>query len=233
MFDRVEAIAAVRSRAHSRGLSITDLEAEQVATALGNDPLLIAVASSQVAPVRSSVQVISEFVRGEVEQCAAAFPDGPIGPEYFAALGELAFEMMRRRNLEPSWNHIADWIVNRPTTLSCLRQLVQRRLLCHVHGTIGSAQFSFRHDRVRSTILANCVHRRLPTELPDEILNDPYYAEIVGLGLVFDTPSLRLIERVKTAIPYDDSANNVVIGAHHSRCVSQLMIAATSSFKME
>jgi len=34
-------------------------------------------------------------------------------------------------------------------------------------------------------------------------------------------------------IPYDDSANNVVIGAHHSRCVSQLMIAATSSFKME
>jgi hypothetical protein len=196
-FDRIEATTAVSARAKCRGVTLTDLQTSQVASALGNDPLLIAVASIDDVAVRTAIKVIADFVSAEALRCAAT-QDGPIEADYVAALDQLAFEMISRRQLEPTWASISDWFATSASALECLRRLVKQRAICHV---LADGQFSFRHDRVRTVILATCIQRRLDKSLPEEIVGDPYFAEVIGVSLTLDPPSIGAVKQVGTLNP--------------------------------
>lgn len=201
IFQSAEATAAVRVRAAHHGVSLTELQAGQVASALGNDPLLIAVAAMSKVSVRMAIQVIAGFVDTQVLRCSEGSHDGPIEADFSAALDQLAFEMLERRNFEPTWAAVVEWFRGRSTTLDCLRRLARQRTICHVHTSAAQEQFSFRHDRVRTVILARCIRRRFETHLADEIVGDPYFAEVIGASLVLDHTPAGVIERVSVRNP--------------------------------
>jgi hypothetical protein len=93
-FSREEAIAAIQARAATQGRVVTDLEANDIATALGDDPLLIAVASQRAAGGRRAIDITSGFVMTGVLQCAASRPADFIEADYLAALDQQSFEML-------------------------------------------------------------------------------------------------------------------------------------------
>jgi hypothetical protein len=177
-----ECATAVQRRASQAGSPISRLEAESIASRLGDDLLLVALRSA-AGPTTPASKIVAEFA----EHClmaSAASGMRFLFADYQAALDHLAFEMLTRRVLEPTWDEILEWLAGAPQHVECIREVVLGRKLCHLYGPPDHQQLAFRHDRVRAALLASSLRRRLDTnELPEEIVSEPYYAEFLGVAL--------------------------------------------------
>ena len=88
---------------------MTNLEAEAVASALGFDPLLIALhGSSDATPEPETV--IRSYIERELQRVAASDGTYTAG-EYRGALRTLALEMLKRGQLEPTFSDVLNWTV--------------------------------------------------------------------------------------------------------------------------
>lgn len=201
-FDHAEAMTAVQRRASIMGHLLSDMKAAEISNSLGNDPLLIALASAEVQTGRAPHAVIPFFIEDQLQACASTTSENFIAADYHRALDTLAWEMLTHRNLIPSWDDIAAWLPNESATLAPLRNLLRQRTLCHMEGPPAQERLVFRHDRVRNAVLANALNRRMAVDqVSDEVIADSFYAEALGLALGADTLSLNWIDRVATQNP--------------------------------
>jgi len=201
-FSNAEAIEAVLSRAAIAEIPLSRMRASEIATALGNDPLLIAIASPETSAGLSAASVIPTFISQQIAACSASSQGSFIAGDYHRALSELAWEILVRHNLLPRWDEILEWFRNRTEILDPLRNLTRQRTLCHTEGDDQSAVFVFRHDRIRNAMLAIALNRRMVLDrLPDEVLSEPYYADVLGQALVGDNLPQTWIERLKHRNP--------------------------------
>ena len=156
-----EGAEAVRARHVTAGLNITSLDASAVSTALGDDPLLIALHEPSEKPEAGAV--LSQFVENALRRAFEA--RGNFSPsEYRAALRSLAIEMLVQRNLSPSWQDAETWLSHRSGALSLIRDLAYDGKVIQLAGISTNQQLRFRHDRVRDNILVEA--------LIDQIRND-------------------------------------------------------------
>lgn len=219
-----ECVAAVERRASQRGSAISQLEAESIASRLGNDLLLVALRAGTGTATPAS-RAVSEFVENCLKACASSGTRF-VFADYWAALDNLAFQMLTRRVVEPTWTQVCDWMADAPDRLACIREIANGRKLCHLYGPTDQQQLAFRHDRVRASVLAGALQCRIDAnELAEEIASEPYYAEFLGLALATVREERSAIESLKAQNPLALVYALVAVEASNERLVEALVTA--------
>ena len=180
-FREKEAIAAVQKRRPRD----SEVDARALGMALGFEPLLIALhGDGEVVP--NSGAVIQSYVERGLVRLAASGGSYLAG-EYRAALRRLALEMVGRHRLEPGFAEVVAWFDRNPGVPAMLRELAAVGGIIRLEGPIEDQRIAFRHDRVRDHLLADAVAQAMATgELTGSVLEEPYFAEIIGLAAVRD-----------------------------------------------
>jgi hypothetical protein len=191
-----EAVLA-RSRLHNRDMS--PLSAEAISLALGHDPLLIALHDQSKTP--DPHQVIGQFVEGSLSRAAASTRDH-LASDYRQALRALTGEMLAKRQLELRWSELCDWQGLQGQPLRLLGRLAHLGELIRIIGTSDEQRLLFRHDRVRDWLLADAV-AELDRQnlLAEDVVSDPYFAEVMGAVLVRGHPNPSFLQRVASLNP--------------------------------
>jgi hypothetical protein len=198
-FDQSEAREAVLVRSRVGGGVLTPLKAGEIAAALGNDPLLIALHDPE-KPAEPH-QVIGRFVEGACARLAAK--DGDHAPADFRqALRTLAEEMLNHRRIDLAWSDISEWPGIQGERLRLISRAAHHGELLAFSGTSDAQRLAFRHDRVRDWLLADAAaYLDQQDRLNDAILSEPYFAEVIGAALVFGCPKAGFLDRVARANP--------------------------------
>ena len=195
-FGQGEGIAAVKRWRHG----VTDLEAEAVASALGFDPLLIALhGDSGASPDPESV--IHSYIERALERVAASVGIYTAG-EYRDALRTLSLEVLKRRRLVPRFADVLEWTVEVRPIGAMLRELSMLREVVRLEGTTENQHVVFRHDRVRDHLLADAITDAMSrNELPAIVMSEPYFAEIIGMAVARSGVASASIDKVAKANP--------------------------------
>jgi hypothetical protein len=205
-FSLEEGIAAVERKAELVGRKLTRVETEEIATDLGNDPLLIDLwGEAQTQIVRSfgapvAFSVVESFIQRRLRALAGNGPEPLLEADYWGALRDLSREMLLNRRLFPLWREVEEWLRDSPERLRALRHLLLDRSICRQEGEAG--QILFRHDRVRDLLLARTLRNWMKEGyLPDSVLTEPHYAEILGMALAATDLELAWAERYAAENP--------------------------------
>ncbi|ESA32608.1 hypothetical protein N836_25165 [Leptolyngbya sp. Heron Island J] len=198
-FTESEGIEAVLKRSHLANQDISLLEAGSIAHALGNDPLLIALHNRDKTP--DANHIIEQFFEDCLSDIRQTSP-GYFAASYRQAIRALGSEMLSRRKLDLVSNEVTTWEGLQGQNLQLLSQLVDRGKFIRSIGSSDNQRLVFRHDRVRDWLLADAVadleSRGL---LQEEVLSEPYFAEVIGAAITRETISFSFIERVKSSNP--------------------------------
>jgi len=193
-----ESRAAVYQRALLQGHTMSTMDADVIATALGHDPLLIALHEFGQTP--DAHRVIAHFIAAAIERTLgrAEFTVA----DYQSALRSLAQEMLSHRTLNPSWSDILSWFGTSNAITSILRHLTTQGEILRLPVGTGNDRIAFRHDRVRDVLLASAFAIRISDGKPDdELLHDPFFAEILGSIAADNGSSDALITMLEHANP--------------------------------
>ncbi len=195
-FSEPEGIAAVKRRRPD----LTDLEAQAVASALGFDPLLIALhGNSDATP--NSRSVIGNYIERSLFTLAAS-ADGYTAGEYWDALRMLSIGMLEKRRWDPSFAEVAEWTADEPQTRPMLRRMLRVGEIVRLVGSIDEQHVAFRHDRVRDHLLADAIAHALPRdELAPSALSEPYFAEVIGMAVARAGTASATVAKVAAANP--------------------------------
>ncbi len=190
---------AVLARAHLHGREISLLSATEISCSLGNDPLLIALYDHSAPPVPH--QVINQFVEGSLSRAAIVVNDHPAA-DYRKALRVLAGQMLVNHEIELLWSEISCWGCLQGESLRLLSRLAHQGEMLRFAGSSADQRLLFRHDRVRDWLLADAAAEMdLKSILPEAVWADPYYAEVMGVVLVWRQPKLDLLHRIASSNP--------------------------------
>ncbi|MGR0482367.1 MAG: hypothetical protein ACTFAL_13450 [Candidatus Electronema sp. V4] len=198
-FSNNEGREAVLRRAQLAGHSMSPLVAEELANALGHDPLLIALHNPNTEP--DPQQVVSRFVEGVLAPIAAEEKAHPAA-EFRQALRRLAGEMLARRQIELRWQEVSSWANVQGEPLRLLSRLANQGELLRLTGTSDDQRLSFRHDRVHDWLLADAA-AELDRQglLTEDVLSEPYFAEVMGTVLAAGHPKEDFLQRVAKVNP--------------------------------
>ncbi len=181
-FSESEGCQAVLARARLDGRTLSTLSAEAISRALGNDPLLIALHDLDTDPV--SGDVIGQFISSSLERTAGENREAA-AVTYHAVLLALAREMLTRRQIELDWRKVNAWQDLQGEPLRLLGQIAHRGELIRIEGPLSEQRLLFRHDRVRDWLLVTAATELArQNALPELIVIDPYFAELIGEVLI-------------------------------------------------
>ena len=198
-FSEDEGRDAVIARARLAGNEFSSSSALLISQSLGHDPLLIALYDFDNTPDPS--QVIDQFINHSLSRTAAAEKEYPPA-EYRKTLRLLAGEMLAHRQIDPQWLNVSEWANIQGEPLRLIGRIANRGELIHLTNSTVNQRLEFRHDRVRDWLLADAtaeLERR--NALPDCIVAEPYYAEVIGTVLVSSSPGPNFLRRVAEANP--------------------------------
>jgi hypothetical protein len=188
---------AVIARTAVIGRTVSEITAEDISAALGHDPLLIALHDIERAPDPRAV--LGEFIERTLQRAQA--PGDAVSAEFRVALMDLAGQMLHRRRLEPSWSELGSWRLT-TESLRLLRSLTQREELLRLRGVSTDLRLIFRHARVRDWLLVEAASSMDGVDtLPDDIVSEPFFAEVIGATLVRRCAAVPLLERVQRLNP--------------------------------
>jgi hypothetical protein len=198
-FSPSEGRVAVKLRARQAGLTFSSMTAETIAAALGNDPLLIAL-HDPFKPVDAN-RVTSNFVERSIARLAQARRDRTPA-DYRRALLALGNMMLECRQLNPLWTDVCRWAGITPEDRLLLGHLLLAGEFLHLAGNSMEQRIGFRHDRLRDCLLIDGATDLLRAGmLKDEIVDEPYFAEIIA-GVLAEIPVLdEFVDRVRKANP--------------------------------
>ncbi|OGP68686.1 MAG: hypothetical protein A2W27_05645 [Deltaproteobacteria bacterium RBG_16_44_11] len=145
-FTESEGRDAVLARARMDGRELSLLSADEISSALGHDPLLIALHDQCTAP--DPHKIIRQFVEGSLSRVAAVANDLPAA-EYRKVLRTLAGEMLANHQIELRWCEVSGWTGLKDEPLRLLSRLAHQGDLIRLMGTSDDQRLLFRHDRVR------------------------------------------------------------------------------------
>lgn len=198
-FTKEEGRDAVMARARLAGRVISPLSAEEISLSLGNDPLLIALHNQETAP--DPHRVIGQFVEGSLLRTASAAKDNPAA-DYRQALRNLSGAMLAKRQIELRWREISGWAELVGESLHLLSRLASNGELLRFSGTSEDQRVSFRADRVRDWLLADAAAElECKGLLVDQVIAEPYFAEVMGAALVWGPHKSNLLQRIATLNP--------------------------------
>ena len=181
------------------GHELSLLQAEEISRSLGHDPLLIALHDLSTTP--NQHQVISQFVESSVSRAAARTEDYT-AVDYRQVLRLLAEQMLENRQIELSWREVSGWEGLQEESLRLLSRLAHHGELIQLTGLSDDQRLSFRHDRVCDWLLADAVAALERRDLlKEEVVTDPYYAEVIGAALVWGQPKSSFLQRVASSNP--------------------------------
>jgi len=190
---------AVQKRAGLMGGMLSDLLALEISTALGNDPLLIALFDVAASP--DPQRVIGDYVSRSLQRVAAG-ASGSTATDHHAALLALGMEMLRHQTLEPAWREISAWPSLHGDPLRRIADIATRGELAQLTGPSGDQRLIFRHDRVRDFILSAAAAESIrAASFPNEVFRDPFFAEIIGAALLQNGAPLGLVDQVAQQNP--------------------------------
>jgi hypothetical protein len=185
---------AVLCRAKLEGVFFSSLEAEAVSDALSNDPLLIALHEPGRRP--QPELVIEQFIDTSVTRLATLRGEYSAS-EYRMALRLLAETMLRNRELSPSWRALVHRLDRGSDTVAMLRHLIHHREVIRLSGLPADEHLVFRHDRVRDALFSNSLAVMIRSDtLSDELIAEPYFAEITGAALLQHDIPIAVVDRV-------------------------------------
>jgi hypothetical protein len=165
-----EGTQAVIVRAGLIGRILSEVTAAAISTALGHDPLFIALHNIDRAP--DPHLVLSRFIEGALQRVQAS--GDTLSAEFRAALLDLAGQMLERRRVELSWSEISSWSLA-PETLPLVKRLSQHKELLRPGGASTDLRLLFRHDRVRDWLFNR--------DRSDEPSSSPaYYLSVSSAG---------------------------------------------------
>lgn len=192
---------SVLRRAESKGAFLTSLEAEAISEALGNDPLLIALHEHEPGLLPEPESVIEQFINASVKRLAIQHGEYSAG-EYRATLRLLVGTMLQHRELSPSWQVVLSWFPSESSVSTMLRHLVHQGEVIRLSYSSNNEFLSFRHDRVRDTLFIDSIAVAIRNDnLSDELLAEPYFAEVIGAALLHDDIPLVMVDRVRVSNP--------------------------------
>jgi hypothetical protein len=198
-FAPLEGREAVQRRAKSSEIFLSDLEADSVSDALGHDPLLIALHEPGRRP--NPARVVDDFVDGSVSRLAQDGGDYTPG-DYRAALRVLARTLLAHRELNPRWQAVSGWLSSETDTLRALRRLVNFGEVISLSGGPAHETLAFRHDRVRDALFADAIAEMIRDDsFSDDLLAEPYFAEVIGAALLQESIPEAVIDRVRRTNP--------------------------------
>ncbi|CAK8717683.1 ATP-binding protein [Candidatus Electronema aureum] len=198
-FSNNEGREAVLRRAQLAGHSLSPLAAEELANALGHDPLLIALHDHNTEP--DPQQVVGQFVENVLSRMAAEEKAHPAA-EFRQALRRLAGEMLARRQIELRWQEVSSWANVQGEPLRLLSRLANQGELLRLTGTSDDQRLSFRHDRVRDWLLADAAADLDRQDLlTEDVLSEPYFAEVMGAVLAAGQAKENFLQRVAKLNP--------------------------------
>lgn len=190
---------AVLARAQIHGLALSPLKAEEVSQALGDDPLLIALHDLKSDP--DSQHVIGQFIETSFSRVALQSKENPTA-DFRQAMRSLVGEMLARRQMELYWLDISNWLALKGEPLRLISRLAHDGELIRFTGTSDKQRLAFRHDRVCQWLLADAAAEMARQDiLEDNIVADPFFAEIMGDVLVNGQPSSDFTLRVAKLNP--------------------------------
>jgi hypothetical protein len=200
-----EGILAVQSATSQAGIEITNTEANALATKMGNDPFLIGLFSALLSNTKPgdlnmlAEDVVEKFITSGVKEAASAPNSSYLSTEYREALSTISSHMLRRRRLHPFWKEIESWLEVDSDTLKALRELIRHSKLCRL---TDQDQFVFRHDRIQEVLLVASMTAVLAdTAWDNDILEEPFYAEIIGQALVRSPQNQEFLKEMRNQLP--------------------------------
>lgn len=178
-FERSEATEAIRLRARSAGISLTTLQLNELAIALGDDPLLIGLNRDWSSP--SARDAIQSYVIA----CLSEAADGSqLMADLRHALNQLTERLVEARTLFPKWSEIRTWFLGDPDTLTAIRRLVDQARIIYFATGPDDERLMYRHDRVRDHLLTDAMARLIVGQrLGPELWSEPFYAGVIGGAL--------------------------------------------------
>lgn len=177
-FSLENAKAAISQRAALEGIPLSDTQAHTLAEELGYDPLLISLYSWDN---KGLVEDVVETFIAEVALSIAHSNPESTSHEILEALNSLGESILVNRLSDVTWRDVKQAEQIDSNHLRELSKIAGDGRLMRLVGNPAKPRLEFRHDRVRSAILANAVVERLPSRL--DVVTDPFYAEIVGEAL--------------------------------------------------
>ena len=186
-----ETLVAIRLATSAAGLFLTSAENRVLATKLGNDPVLIGLFYQLIINGPNSIslddldEIADSVVERFIDQCIneVASDKGYLSNEYIKALSDVCTHMLIERRFNPSWEEIKFWFEKDHETLDVMRELIRHKKLIKLNDREN--RLVFRHDRIRETLLVKMMISMLKDPLLNsEILQEPYYAEIIGKAII-------------------------------------------------
>lgn len=196
-FTEEEGIAAIQRR-RTEPLSV--LDAKAIATALGYDPLLIALHGDGDSDPKPNA-VIQVFLTRRLARLATDGGRYTAG-EYWLALRSLSFQLLERKQLEPEFTDVVEWMGGQPGLIDKVREVVGLREIAWLSGPVERERVVFRHDRVRDHLLADAIEYALKRgELNPTVMSDPYFSEVIGMALPRGDMPMVVIDQVAAQNP--------------------------------
>ena len=179
---------AIRSLAKTASLIISTADAIAYSDKLDNDPILIGLFGLMLKTGSIDINaltrnVVERFIRTSVSEASLGARYLPA--DFRATLINLASKMLRQRRLYPSWEEVQNWFRNDPEQIAILRELIRLERLCRLNTDADQVSFVFRHDRIQEKLLTDVMVEELKKSADaSDLLDEPYYAEIIGRALV-------------------------------------------------
>jgi hypothetical protein len=199
VFTVPEGREAVQRRAKSKGLFLSDLDADGISEALGHDPLFIALHEPGQRP--QPERVIEQFIDTSVARLSIDLGEYTAS-DYRSALRSMAGVMLSHRELSPSWPALLSWLDGDSDIPDMLRHLVHCGEIIRLTGTASDEHLAFRHDRVRDALFSDAIAAMIRSgTLSDGLLAEPYFAEVIGAALLYDGIPTAIVDRVHATNP--------------------------------
>lgn len=184
----LEGRIAIQLAASKLGIRISDIDASSLSTKMGHDPIMIGLFTSLITTDTATNldtltdNVIDKFIIAATEK--ANIPKATyLSEEYRKVLSTISRHMLQKRKPYPRLDEIIVWLGQGSDALNALRELIQHGKLCRL---TEQGKFIFRHDRIQESLLVKSAILMLTEGLTSasEILEEPFYAEIIGKALL-------------------------------------------------
>jgi hypothetical protein len=176
-------------------ISLSNIDRENLAIGVNNDPWLIGEFSKQLEagldPNNCVVKSIMESIDRRIDQIVEATPS-LIKSACFDVLISLGLFMLEYRDFRPNYDTITDWFDE--------EKVETIKLLCHLNKLCSISDeglFHFQHDRFLVYFCIQSIGKNFEKlAFNTDLISEPYYAEFIAQALIqFQQPS-NILEKI-------------------------------------
>lgn len=195
--ERSESVHCLRVALGDPAGKLTEFELGRLAEIVKDDAILLGLLAESVRkqpeadPLELAQNVIGNWVDQAIGQVAAK--SGSSAAEYAHALSELSGEMIRRKNLGPTWDELEEWFAARQRVVSLIGQLAADGTICRVSKSGGQDEFQFRHDRILEFHIRRSMCAILAEHPSEDSAWDPFFVPCIAWALCHEKRRIDLL----------------------------------------